>query len=170
MYLLSVYISQVQTGGAFLTISSCINFRVKFTFKRCWLHICSVSCSVAQAYVNQKKLDTETKILQANVNHFAKQTTQWLKLVEDFNQSLKVSVFFFSIDILKCCTPNLWNCDILIHEPLLTRSSAEPRLLLEMQFLQVMCAHVLETVWHTRLWMTPINSILSWNAEILFFF
>ena len=48
-------------------------------------------CSVAQAYVNQKKLDTETKILHANVTHFAKQTTQWLKLVEDFNQALKVS-------------------------------------------------------------------------------
>jgi len=45
---------------------------------------------VAQAYVNQKKLDTETKILHANVTHFAKQTTQWLKLVEDFNQALKV--------------------------------------------------------------------------------
>jgi len=48
-------------------------------------------CSVAQAYVNQKKLDTETKILHANVTHFAKQTTLWLKLVEDFNQALKVS-------------------------------------------------------------------------------
>jgi len=47
-------------------------------------------CSVAQAYVNQKKLDTETKILHANVTHFAKQTTLWLKLVEDFNQALKV--------------------------------------------------------------------------------
>jgi len=46
---------------------------------------------VAQAYVNQKKLDTETKILHANVTHFAKQTTQWLKLVEDFNQALKVN-------------------------------------------------------------------------------
>lgn len=41
--------------------------------------------------MNQKKLDTETKILHANVTHFAKQTTQWLKLVEDFNQALKVS-------------------------------------------------------------------------------
>jgi len=50
-------------------------------------------CSVAQAYVNQKKLDTETKILHANVTHFAKQTTLWLKLVEDFNQALKVSCF-----------------------------------------------------------------------------
>ena len=49
------------------------------------------SFRVAQAYVNQKKLDTETKILQANATQFAKQTMQWLKLVEDFNQSLKVS-------------------------------------------------------------------------------
>lgn len=48
-----------------------------------------LNSGVAQAYVNQKKLDTETKILQANAAHFAKQTTQWLKLVEEFNQSLK---------------------------------------------------------------------------------
>ncbi len=46
---------------------------------------------VAQAYVNQKKLDTETKILQANAAQFAKQTMMWLKLVEDFNTSLKVT-------------------------------------------------------------------------------
>jgi hypothetical protein len=45
---------------------------------------------VANAYVNQKKLDTETKILQANAAQFSKQTTQWLKLVEDFNTALKV--------------------------------------------------------------------------------
>jgi len=48
-----------------------------------------LNTGVAQAYVNQKKLDTETKILQANVTQFAKQTTQWLKLIEDFNQALK---------------------------------------------------------------------------------
>lgn len=46
--------------------------------------------SVAQAYVNQKKLDTETRILQANAAQFSKQTMQWLKLVEDFNTALKV--------------------------------------------------------------------------------
>lgn len=49
--------------------------------------------SVAQAYVNQKKLDSETKILQNNATHFAKQTAQWLKLIEDFNTSLKVCDF-----------------------------------------------------------------------------
>ena len=47
---------------------------------------------VAQAYVNQKKLDTETRILQANAAQFSKQTMLWLKLVEDFNTALKVSV------------------------------------------------------------------------------
>jgi len=46
--------------------------------------------SVANAYVNQKKLDTETKILQANAAQFSRQTAQWLKLVEDFNTALKV--------------------------------------------------------------------------------
>lgn len=48
---------------------------------------------MAQAYVNQKKLDTETRILQANAAQFSKQTMQWLKLVEDFNTALKVVVF-----------------------------------------------------------------------------
>jgi len=48
-----------------------------------------LNTGVAQAYVNQKKLDTETKILQSNVTQFARQTTQWLRLIEDFNQSLK---------------------------------------------------------------------------------
>ena len=48
--------------------------------------------SVAQAYINQKKLDTETKILQANASQFSKQTLQWLKLVEDFNTALKVCI------------------------------------------------------------------------------
>lgn len=47
---------------------------------------------VANAYVNQKKLDTETKILQANAAQFSKQTAQWLKLVEDFNTALKVQI------------------------------------------------------------------------------
>ncbi|XP_059166884.1 biogenesis of lysosome-related organelles complex 1 subunit 1-like [Physella acuta] len=48
-----------------------------------------LNAGVAQAYVNQKKLDTETRILQANAAQFSKQTMQWLKLVEDFNTALK---------------------------------------------------------------------------------
>lgn len=56
---------------------------------------------VAQAYVNQKKLDTETKILQANVAQFSKQTTQWLKLVEDFNQAVKVGLSACILNVMQ---------------------------------------------------------------------
>ncbi|MEE6471392.1 hypothetical protein FKM82_009258 [Ascaphus truei] len=45
--------------------------------------------SVAQAYVNQRKLDHEVKTLQTQAAQFAKQTTQWISLVENFNQALK---------------------------------------------------------------------------------
>jgi len=48
-----------------------------------------LNSGIAQAYVNQKKLDTETKLLQRNAATFAKQTASWLKLMEDFNTSLK---------------------------------------------------------------------------------
>lgn len=61
---------------------------------------------VAQAYVNQKKLDTETKILQANASQFCRQTTQWLKLVEDFNTALKVANRLCCMGIImlhSCC-------------------------------------------------------------------
>ena len=58
---------------------------------------------VAQAYVNQKKLDTETKILQANASQFCRQTTQWLKLVEDFNTALKVANRLCCMMLHSCC-------------------------------------------------------------------
>lgn len=45
---------------------------------------------VAQAYVNQRKLDHEVKTLQIQAAQFSKQTTQWIGLVENFNQALKV--------------------------------------------------------------------------------
>lgn len=47
--------------------------------------------SVAVAYSNQRKIDTEAKQLQTNATTFAKQTSQWLKLVEEFNGAMKVS-------------------------------------------------------------------------------
>ncbi|XP_078545304.1 biogenesis of lysosome-related organelles complex 1 subunit 1 isoform X1 [Lissotriton helveticus] len=44
---------------------------------------------VAQAYVNQRKLDHEVKTLQIQAAQFAKQTGQWIGMVENFNQALK---------------------------------------------------------------------------------
>lgn len=45
---------------------------------------------MAQAYVNQRKLDHEVKTLQVQASQFAKQTAQWISMVENFNQALKV--------------------------------------------------------------------------------
>lgn len=45
--------------------------------------------SVAQAYLNQKKLDAEAKLLHQGAINFAKQTQQWLALVENFSSALK---------------------------------------------------------------------------------
>lgn len=44
---------------------------------------------VAQAYLNQKKLDAEAKQLHQSATTFAKQTQQWLQLVESFSSALK---------------------------------------------------------------------------------
>uniref|UniRef100_A0A5F9DMX2 Biogenesis of lysosome-related organelles complex 1 subunit 1 n=1 Tax=Oryctolagus cuniculus TaxID=9986 RepID=A0A5F9DMX2_RABIT len=48
-----------------------------------------LNVGVAQAYVNQRKLDREVKTLQAQAAQFAKQTGQWIGMVENFNQALK---------------------------------------------------------------------------------
>ncbi|CAD5117398.1 DgyrCDS6172 [Dimorphilus gyrociliatus] len=48
-----------------------------------------LNVGVSQAYINQKKLDTETRMLQSSVTSFNKQTVLWLKLVEDLKNSLK---------------------------------------------------------------------------------
>lgn len=39
--------------------------------------------------MNQKRLDAEAKQLQVGANNFAKQTQQWLNLVETFSSALK---------------------------------------------------------------------------------
>ncbi|XP_074604988.1 biogenesis of lysosome-related organelles complex 1 subunit 1 [Brevipalpus obovatus] len=44
---------------------------------------------VAQAYLNQRKLDSETKQLQTNVVQFSKQANQWLNLVKTLDKSVK---------------------------------------------------------------------------------
>lgn len=45
--------------------------------------------SVAQAYLNQKKLDAEAKQLHQSAIVFSKQTSQWLSLIDNFNGALK---------------------------------------------------------------------------------
>lgn len=44
---------------------------------------------MAQAYLNQKKLDAEAKQLHVGATNFAKQTQQWLLLIEGFSSALK---------------------------------------------------------------------------------
>jgi len=44
---------------------------------------------VAQAYLNQKRLDAEAKQLHSHASNFARQTQQWLGLVDNFNSALK---------------------------------------------------------------------------------
>ncbi|KOX69308.1 Biogenesis of lysosome-related organelles complex 1 subunit 1 [Melipona quadrifasciata] len=48
-----------------------------------------LNVGVAQAYLNQKKLDAEAKQLQHSATNFAKQTQSWLNLVEAFSSALK---------------------------------------------------------------------------------
>ncbi|XP_053610091.1 biogenesis of lysosome-related organelles complex 1 subunit 1 [Plodia interpunctella] len=48
-----------------------------------------LNVGVAQAYLNQKKLDAEAKLLHQGAINFAKQTQQWLALVENFSSALK---------------------------------------------------------------------------------
>ena len=48
-----------------------------------------LNVGVAQAYLNQKKLDAEAKRLHSNATEFAKQTQNWISLVDSFNTSLK---------------------------------------------------------------------------------
>lgn len=44
---------------------------------------------MAQAYLNQKRLDAEAKQLHTSATNFAKQTQQWVNLVETFSCALK---------------------------------------------------------------------------------
>lgn len=50
---------------------------------------CSFVRRVAQAYLNQKKLDTEAKQLHAHSQQLLRQTEQWTSLLDNFHRTLK---------------------------------------------------------------------------------
>lgn len=48
-----------------------------------------LNVGVAQAYLNQKRLDYEAKQLNIGAVNFNKQTQVWLNLIDNFSSSLK---------------------------------------------------------------------------------
>ncbi|BFG03836.1 biogenesis of lysosome-related organelles complex 1 subunit 1 [Drosophila madeirensis] len=48
-----------------------------------------LNVGVAQTYLNQKRLDAEAKQLHVGATNFAKQTHQWLQLIDNFSGALK---------------------------------------------------------------------------------
>mmetsp|Transcript_16461 Transcript_16461/g.33793 ORF Transcript_16461/g.33793 Transcript_16461/m.33793 type:complete len:158 (-) Transcript_16461:54-527(-) len=48
-----------------------------------------VTTNVSEVFATQRKLEMEVKGLQTNTSHFAKQTRQWLEMIDDFNANLK---------------------------------------------------------------------------------
>ena len=51
--------------------------------------VSTLNDGVEEVYQNQKKLEAESKQLQAHAAQFSKQTIQWLQLAEGFNRALK---------------------------------------------------------------------------------
>ncbi|KAJ3177020.1 biogenesis of lysosome- organelles complex 1 subunit 1 [Geranomyces variabilis] len=49
----------------------------------------AMNARVAQAFKNQREIETEAKRLQAATTQHGRQSRQWLKLFNDFNQALK---------------------------------------------------------------------------------
>ncbi|KAK8734317.1 hypothetical protein OTU49_006119 [Cherax quadricarinatus] len=48
-----------------------------------------LNVGVAQAYLNQKRLDSEASQLEQNATNFQRQTSQWLSLISSFTDSMK---------------------------------------------------------------------------------
>eukprot|EP00027_Filamoeba_sp_ATCC50430_P000328 CAMPEP_0168557000 /NCGR_PEP_ID=MMETSP0413-20121227/9184_1 /TAXON_ID=136452 /ORGANISM="Filamoeba nolandi, Strain NC-AS-23-1" /LENGTH=118 /DNA_ID=CAMNT_0008587987 /DNA_START=26 /DNA_END=382 /DNA_ORIENTATION=- len=49
----------------------------------------TVNSGVAQVFVNQQRLESETQQLQQQTKRFAKQTNQWISMIDNFNAALK---------------------------------------------------------------------------------
>ncbi len=54
----------------------------------------AVNSGVANVFTNQKKLEQEARTLQAQTTRFSKQTAQWVTMIDQFNQALKVMLAF----------------------------------------------------------------------------
>ena len=51
--------------------------------------------------MNQKIIDAKIKQLNQNTNQFMKQNQQWINLLDNFNNALKVDHFSFNVYELK---------------------------------------------------------------------
>ena len=78
----------------------------------------TVNDSVTDVFVAEKKLEKESKGLQTNTAHFAKQTHQWLEMIKQFNNNLKVGY---------CPLPRSFPCAFLNTTPISCRRSATSR-------------------------------------------
>lgn len=59
-------------------------------FLQHFLSLIAQTNSVAQAYLNQKRLDAEAKQLHASANNFSRQTYLWMSQIDAFSNALKV--------------------------------------------------------------------------------
>ena len=48
---------------------------------------------VAEAYTNQKQIESKIKLLNQNTGIFLKQTQQWIQSLDHFNTALKVHLY-----------------------------------------------------------------------------
>jgi hypothetical protein len=62
----------------------------------------NINGGVANVFSNQRKLEAESRTLQAQVVKFNKQTTQWLQLLDNFNNALKVAIKLERSYLLLC--------------------------------------------------------------------
>lgn len=70
--------------------------------------------SVAQAYLNQKRLDAEAKQLHTSANNFAKQTQQWMTLIEGFSNALKVNTFYSNCVVISDYMHTVYDFSVFI--------------------------------------------------------
>lgn len=79
------------------------------------VHLFFFCRSVAQAYLNQKRLDAEAKQLHTSATQFSRQTQQWMHLIEGFSSALKVTLILVIFDAEKEHTILIVDDYLLFH-------------------------------------------------------